>query len=164
MGDRNTAGAKQNIKRQTNAWPRNQMHIGLGRSDRCQKINIVGENAGWVASRKSSSGETRLQEKRAMTNDFAESLSDLIWKRERLHADLDRELNRAQRVADFVSRLGHLNDQSESVIAATAQRLSSRPVAMEPTPIPMPRVATSPLTQAEQTAEGIFAALKGRAA
>ena len=60
------------------------------------------------------------------------ALQDLIWQRERLNAELLRELDRAERIAVATSRLKDLNNSAQNIVAEALQRLGVWPAPVDP--------------------------------
>lgn len=93
-----------------------------------------------------------------MTDDiarFAQGLQDLIYKRDKLNAELEAELARTEKLATAVASLRSLNDSSQEIIESTLFRIGAWREAPPPLPdveddFDFPRVA-----RAREVANGI---------
>jgi hypothetical protein len=57
------------------------------------------------------------------TEEFAQALQDLLWQRQKLQAELTLEMDRAEKLAAATRSLKEMNDQAQSIVAGTLQRI-----------------------------------------
>ena len=70
------------------------------------------------------------------TEQFALDLHDLLWRRERLNADLTKELTRSKALADAVTGLRDLNDAAERTVEYVLSSLKSQVPAQDQDDMP----------------------------
>jgi len=98
---------------------------------------------------------------------FTQGLQDLIFIREKLNADLNRELSRSEKLATTVRSLQNLNDAAQNVIEDALYRIgvwSDPDSELAPPPLPdikMPNIARAKPLASERFVDEVFGQMNG---
>jgi hypothetical protein len=92
------------------------------------------------------------------TDAFAQALQDLLWQRQKLQGELALEMDRAEKLAAAARSLKELNDQAQSIVAGTLQRIGvwdyGLPGPIKPAEI-APRLGKEAIRQAVEGSFGL---------